>query len=87
MATIPSNDLTNLRHVLEKYAVQEGYSIDYVKSVANTAFQAIENWFVLAATQAAVSAAINTATSPVVLTAAQKKIVGKAWLDWKARNT
>lgn len=87
MATIPTNDLDQLRHVLEKYAEQEGYSVNYVKSVANAAFQAIETWFSAGAQQSAISTAINAATSPVTLSNAQKKIIGKAWLDWKSRNT
>lgn len=87
MATIPDNDLARLRNALEKYAEQEGYSISYVKTVANAAFQAIETWFSAGAQQTAISQAINAATSPVTLTVAQKKIIGKAWLDWKSRNT
>lgn len=87
MATINATDLHFLRNDLEKYAVANGYSVDYTKAVANAALQAIEDWFVLPATQSAISNAINAATSPVTLTVAQKKIIGKVWLDWKSRNT
>lgn len=45
----------------------------------NLAIQAIEDWFETSA-RAEISAAMNTATSPTVLTAAQKKAVGLYWL-------
>jgi len=48
------------------------------KPVFNLAIQAIEDWWVDNA--ASLSTAINTATSPTVLTTAQKKKIGKAWL-------
>lgn len=87
MANISNPDLALLRNALEKASPVEGYSINYLKAGVNAAFQAVEDWFTQGAVQTAVSNAINTATSPLVLTVSQKKIIVKFWLDWKSRTT
>lgn len=87
LAVIPALDLATLRNRLAEDADRDGFPINYTKPVANSAFQAVENWFTQPAVQAAVSNAINLATAPLVLTPAQKKAVVRRWLDWKARST
>lgn len=54
--------------------------LGYTKEHVNAALQAIEDWWELPATKAAISSAIDTATSPFVFTNAQKKKIGKFWL-------
>lgn len=56
--------------------------VDYNKPVINAALQAIEDWF--ESRRAQISNAIDTATSPVVLTAAQKRLLVIAFLMQKA---
>jgi hypothetical protein len=80
MATISSADLSAARRAVCNS--DEALS-NRQKGVLNAAFQAIEDTW--QANQAAFSAAINAATSPVVLTAAQKKLIGREWAAWKFR--
>lgn len=56
-------------------------TVDYTKATINAAVQAVEDWWI--ANQAALSTAINVATSPVVLSVAQKRAIGKFWLKQK----
>ena len=66
MATLTTTELVGVRHACA--ATQE---VNYTKAQINAAAQAIEDFLV--ANAAAVSTAINAATAPLVLTAAQKK--------------
>ncbi len=51
------------------------------KPVLNAALQSIEDWF--EANRASLSTAINAATSPITLTAAQKRTLVMYWLRQK----
>jgi hypothetical protein len=55
--------------------------VNFTKPQINAAIQAVEDWF--EANRPAISTAINTATSPLVLTVAQKKQVVAYWLLYK----
>lgn len=55
--------------------------IDYTKSVANAAVQAIEDF--MEANRAAIGTAINTATAPYVFTPAMKKKLFAYWCRQK----
>lgn len=53
-------------------------AVNYTKPQINAAAQAVEDWF--EANRSAISTAINTATAPLVFTAAQKKVIVVHWL-------
>jgi hypothetical protein len=74
MATLSAAELQNIRNGC---ASQSGIPVNYTKAQINAAAQACEDFLTNNAT--AVSTAINTATSPLVLTAAQKKAIF-AWV-------
>ena len=76
MAALTDAQLTELRRLF----AEDGVPINVVKATVNAALQAVEDWFSLVATQTAVSNAINTATSPAVLSNAQKRALVKFWL-------
>jgi len=80
MATLSNTELAIARRAV--CSSDEALS-NRQKSVLNAAFQAIEDTY--QANQAAFVAAINAATSPVVLTTAQKKLIGREWAAWKFR--
>lgn len=82
MATLTDAQLTELRR---KFA-SSGVPITATKPVFNAAYQAVEDWFVAASTQSAVSQAINAATDPVVLTVAQKRALVEHWLRQRAER-
>lgn len=73
MATLSAGQLTECRQGISK----EGVPVNYSKTQANLALQAIEDWF--EANKASVSSAINAATSPFVFTTAQKKKLFAYW--------
>lgn len=81
MAILTSEQLTELRNDCER-----DQPVRYVKAQANAAFQAIENVFISAAMQNALSNAIDTATAPLVLTPAEKRIFVKHWLRQRAQR-
>lgn len=61
-------------------------SLGLDKPTANAAFQAIEDTIFAPVALGAISSAIDTATNPVVLTAAQKKRLFAAWAaNWAKR--
>lgn len=61
-------------------------ALDLDKVKANAAFQAIEDTIFAPVALGAISSAIDTATAPVVLTAAQKKRLFAAWArNWARR--
>jgi hypothetical protein len=70
MATLTSDELTEVRRIL---AQKQGDGVNWTKAQINAAAQAVEDLLVTTSFQNAVSSAINTATSPLVMTAAQKK--------------
>jgi predicted trehalose synthase len=55
-----------------------GVAVNYDKPTINAAAQAVEDWF--EANRAALGNAVDAATAPKVLTAAQKKAIVAAWL-------
>lgn len=57
--------------------------VTWTKPQINAAIQAIDQWFDLPATRAAISAAINVATSPKVFTPAEKLQIVRAYLRGK----
>lgn len=57
--------------------------LTYTKVQMDAALQAVENW--LEANRVALSTAINTATAPLVLTAAQKRALVAIYLSIKFR--
>jgi hypothetical protein len=79
MAVLTATQARDARRTAEK----SGIAINYTKAQANAAFQAIEDWFEGAGIKAAVSGVIDAATAPLVLTAAQKKQIVRAWLAQK----
>jgi len=68
MAILTAEQLSQLRQDLER----RGQTINYNKLQANAAFQGLEDWYQSANVQSALSNAIDTATSPLVLTPQQK---------------
>lgn len=68
MATLSSSELQAVRN-----GCASSQTVNYTKPQINAAAQAVEDF--LTNNAAAVSSAINTATSPLVLTAAQKKAI------------
>jgi hypothetical protein len=66
MATLSASELQAIRNGLA-----QAQTVNYTKPVINAGAQAVEDLLTNSAT--AISNAINTATSPTVLSAAQKK--------------
>lgn len=75
MAVLTADDLLTMRQ-----GCAREISVNYTKPQINAALQAIEDVFDSAAVQNAISSAINTATSPLVLTAGQKRTLVKWYL-------
>lgn len=63
-----------------------GVVIDYDAPTVAAAFQAVENVMTSAQVQSALSNAIDAATTPKVLTGAQKIAIVRAWASWKVNN-
>lgn len=76
MAILTAQQLAEIRQAF----VNEFGVANQTKPVFNAAIQAIEDVFVSATLQNAIGNAINTATSPVVLTAEQKRLLVRWWL-------
>jgi hypothetical protein len=74
MAVFTQQDLQYVRSAV----AATGLTVTYTKATLDAATQAVEDWF--AANQASLGAAINAATSPVVLSVAQKKALVVGWL-------
>ncbi len=74
MAVLTSEQLDKARQGFER----EGDVATWEKVHVNSAMQAIEDWW--DDNQASLSAAINTATSPVVFSVPVKKRIAKQWL-------
>lgn len=85
MATLTLEERAELRNKAERLANQNGVPISYIKAEINAALQALEDWWETPATKAAASAAIDAATS-FSFTNQQKKIIGRFWLEQKARR-
>lgn len=77
MAQLTADELAAIRRECAAF----GLTVNYTKAQINAAIQAIEDWF--EANRAGISTAINAATTPLVLTAQQKKIIGAFWLLYK----
>lgn len=75
MAVLTSAELQVIRNGV---ALTAGLPVNYTKAQIGAAAQAVEDF--LTNNAAAISTAINTATSPLVLSAAQKKAIG-AWTE------
>lgn len=81
MAAITAQNLEFIRrYCLANSATQNP---NWTKPQINAAANAIDAWFDLAATRTAISNAIDVATSPKVFTAAEKKLIMRAWLTEK----
>jgi hypothetical protein len=81
MATLSATELTGIRQECARTQV-----VDYPKAVINAAAQAIEDYLenmLQNRPATSLNAAINTATSPVTLSAAQKKKIGAEVLQRK----
>ena len=76
MALLTATQLSELR---QKFTV--GESPTWTKATVNAALQAIEDWY--EANKATGVTAVNTATSPTVFTANQKKKLFAFWLYQK----
>ncbi len=74
MAVLSQQDLQGVRSAV----ANAGLTVNYTKATLDAATQAVEDWF--NANQASLSSAVNAATSPVVLTVAQKKALVVGWL-------
>jgi len=77
MAIVDNEELAKIRQAVAEILG----SVDYNKPVINAAIQAIEDWY--ESDRLVVSALIDTATDPVVLTNPQKKKIGAYWLTTK----
>lgn len=76
MAVLTNAELTDM---LRFYEQQNGQAIDFTKAQGKAAAQALEDEFEGATFQTAAGAAMDTATSPLVLTNPQKKLMVRAW--------
>ena len=74
MAILTATQLAQLQNLSES----ERPPITHLKPQLNAAFQAVEDWF--EANRASLSTALNTATTPLILTPSQKRALVKAWL-------
>lgn len=83
MAVLTSEQLTEIRQRLATKATEQGFPVDYTKPIINVAAQAVEDWF--EANRPSLSAAINAATNPLVLTASQKKFLVAYWFYQKIK--
>ena len=81
MAVLNVSQLVKCRNSVEKTAKERSLPVNYTRARLNAGLQAVEDWF--EANRAGLSAVINTATTPLVLTGAQKVALVKAWLEHK----
>ena len=73
MATLDAKTLADASRACEKLG-----TVDYSKPQIYAALQAVENTLTSLSAKTAISNAINTATAPKVLTAAQKREIVKS---------
>ncbi len=78
MATLTNTALAKHRRA---YVRQLDDVVQHDKPMLNAALQAIEDWF--EDNRSGIATAINTATSPTVLTGPEKKALVKAFLQFK----
>ena len=76
MATLTSEERTKIRQACAKTL-----TVNYTKAQINLAVQAVEDWIMDNA--AALSSAIDTATSPFTFTNPQKKKIVAEWAEYK----
>ncbi len=69
MATLTADELASLRRDLMRKFRKHGQTIEFNKPDINATFQAIEDWI---ETHTGLWAAINTATSPTVISVPHK---------------
>jgi len=75
MAILTAKQIDDVRQPLVRELTSDGSGVNFTKPQVNAAIQAVEDVLTGAALQTALSNAINSATSPLVLTAAQKKLL------------
>lgn len=78
MAVISAAQLQKCR----QWIANEGVAVVFTKAQANAVLQAIEDWFsngLTVAPSTSLNAAVNTVTSPIVLSNAVKKKFLAAW--------
>ena len=80
MSVLTAKELQKVRNRLEREV--KGTPINYDKPIINLAIQFLEDWY--EGEKATVSAGLNAATAPMVLTNSQKKKLGGAFLVLKA---
>lgn len=76
MATLTSDQLAQIRQ-----GIAATETVNFTKSDINAAIQKVEDVF--ETNRIALGTAINTATSPLVLTTSQKKAVVREWCKYK----
>jgi hypothetical protein len=79
MAVLSPDELTKIRQECAKRV-----PVNYTKAQLNAAVQAVEDWF--ETNRSSLSAVINNATSPLTLTAGQKRALVAFWLESKFRK-
>ncbi len=78
MAVLTDEQLTKVRRKMAQHLASFGFD----KPTVNAAIQEMEDWY--ESEKATVSSRLDTVTSPVVLTNAEKKAIGGAFLVEKA---
>ena len=78
MATLNLTQLGELRKIVRR---DWSTPIDFGKPVANSVFQAVEDWY--EGQRLTVSSDIAAASSPKSFTNEEKKLIAKAYLLWK----
>jgi len=76
MAAMTAAQKRKIRNWMERKAKEEGYDLDWLKGQIEAAGQAMIDELNTAPVKSAVSSAIDTATSPLVLTNPEKKKLG-----------
>lgn len=84
MATLDGSQLGELMRRVQDLIAERGLTINFTKAQLYAALQVMEDWY--EAEKAAVSVLLNTATSPLTLTAGQKKAIGRAFLEQKFKR-
>ena len=82
MAVLTSEQAAALRRKMYKRRVSAGASVDYDKAVIDAALQAIED--LIEGNKTAINNAINTATSPYVFSADDKRFLLAYYFAQKA---
>jgi hypothetical protein len=66
---------------IRQHCAKEAPLVGYTKEAINNGIQAIEDWF--ETNRASLNTAINTATSPVIMSAQTRRHMVMAWLKYK----